>query len=146
MDYVYMTAPCGLDCFNCHYYLARENQASMTEVKKISKKYDMPVEIMLCDGCRNHDGKIPLQKHAFGSEHKCAAYECAKKKGMTFCGECNRFPCDYLHPYADMAEELPHNMKVFNLCLIKRMGVEAWAGFKAAEARKTYFTAPWTLA
>ena len=146
MDYVQMTAPCGLDCFNCHYSLAKDNPASMAEVEKISKKYNMPVDILLCQGCRNHDGQIPLQKEVFGPDHQCAAYECAKAKGLTFCSDCGEFPCRHLHPYADMAGELPHNMKVFNLCLIRRLGVEAWAKDRAADVRQTYFTSPWTLA
>jgi len=49
------------------------------------------------------------------------------------CFECGDFPCDYLHPYADMAQIKPHNLKVFNLCLIKRMGLEKWDHFQALE-------------
>jgi len=145
MDYLQMTAPCGLDCFNCHYYLAHESEKSMNEVKRISEKHHMPVEILLCKGCRNHDGKIPLQKHAFGEDHYCAAYECCKQKGLKFCGDCDDFPCDNLHPYADMAEELPHNYKVYSLCLIRKMGLEEWAKSKAAEVREVYFNKPWSL-
>ena len=145
MDYFQMTAPCGLDCFNCHFYLAFENKEARAAVEKMSEEYNVPVEIMLCRGCRNHDGKIPLQKHIFGDSHSCAAYECSNKKGFDFCGDCDEFPCDHLHPYADRATELPHNMKVYNLCLIKRMGLENWATSKASEVRKTYFSKPWTL-
>jgi len=50
-----------------------------------------------------------------------------------------------LHPYADKVGELPHNLKVFNLCLINKMGLENWAASKASEVRKVYFTKPWTL-
>ena len=39
--------------------------------------------------------------------------------------------CNYLHPVADKASELPHNTKLFNLLLIKKMGVDAWAEKKA---------------
>ena len=145
MDYFQMTAPCGLDCFNCHFYLAQEDQEAMNTVKELSETYNVPVEIMLCNGCRNHNGQIPLQKYAFGEAHECAAYECSQEKGLRFCGECEDFPCDNLHPYADRAADLPHNMKVFNLCLINKMGLEKWAKFKASEVRKVYFTNPWTL-
>ncbi|VFQ44795.1 DUF3795 domain-containing protein [Desulfoluna butyratoxydans] len=145
MDYFQMTAPCGLDCFNCHFYLARENEEVRAAVEKMSEEYNVPVEIMLCKGCRHHDGKIPLQKHLFGDSHRCAAYECSKIKEVDFCGDCDEFPCDNLHPYADRAAELPHNMKVFNLCLINRMGLENWAKSKALNVRETYFTKPWTL-
>jgi hypothetical protein len=145
MDYDQMTAPCGLDCFNCHFYLARRDKEAMNTVKKLSEEYNIPFEIMLCNGCRNHNGQIPLQKHVFGDAHRCAAYECSQGKGFKYCGDCDEFPCDNLHPYADKAGDLPHNIKVFNLCLIKKMGLEEWAKTKASEVRKIYFTKPWTL-
>jgi len=125
--------------------LAIENKEARAAVEKMSEEYNVPVEIMLCKGCRYHDGRIPLQKHIFGDSHRCAAYECSKTKGIDFCGECNDFPCDNLHPYADRSTELPHNMKVFNLCLINKMGLEHWAESKASDVRETYFTKPWTL-
>ena len=146
MDILHMTAPCGLDCFNCHFYLAREDPEALRTVEQLSDQYRIPVDVMLCDGCRAHDGRIPLQKHVFGEAHRCAAYECARTKGVALCGDCDQFPCDHLHPYADKAGDLPHNIKVFNLCLINKMGLEAWAASKAAAVRKTYFTQPWTLA
>ena len=146
MDYDQMTAPCGLDCFNCHFYLARRDKEAMNTVKKLSEEFNIPFEIMLCNGCRNHNGQIPLQKHVFGDAHRCAAYECSQGKGFRYCGDCDEFPCDNLHPYADKAGDLPHNIKVFNLCLIKKMGLEEWAKTKASEVRKIYFTKPWTLA
>ncbi|ACL06367.1 conserved hypothetical protein [Desulfatibacillum aliphaticivorans] len=146
MDYAFMTAPCGLDCFNCIYFLAHEDDAAMEEVKKISEQYGTPIDVMLCMGCRAHDGRIPLHQHLFGEDHRCASYECVKGKELEFCGDCDDFPCDFLHPYADMSTELPHNFKVFNLCLIKRMGVDKWAETKSAQVRHDYFNLPWTLA
>jgi len=145
MDYFQMTAPCGLDCFNCHFFLAHEDQEAMRIVQKLSEEYSIPVEIMLCRGCRRHNGQIPLQMHVFGAAHRCAAYECSQEKGLRFCGQCDQFPCDNLHPYADKAGDLPHNIKVYNLCLINKMGLEKWAVSKAAEVRKVYFTKAWTL-
>jgi hypothetical protein len=38
-----------------------------------------------------------------------------------------------------MAAQRPHNTKVFNLCLIKRMGLERWAEAKAKSVKDTYF-------
>jgi hypothetical protein len=115
-------------------------------VEKLSKEYNIPVEIMLCKGCRSQNGQIPFQKHVFGEAHRCAAYECSQEKRLRFCSDCDQFPCDNLHPYADKAADLPHNIKVFNLCLINKMGLEEWAESKASEVRKIYFTKPWTLA
>lgn len=61
------------------------------------------------------------------------------------CFECGDFPCDYLHPYADMAQIKPHNLKVFNLCLIKRMGLEKWAKEKARDGMRTYYKEKWMI-
>ncbi len=146
MDYHQMTAPCGLDCFNCPLYLAPEDPVAKAMVEQWAKQYDVPLDVMKCNGCRNHNGRIPVQIHLNGEAHRCAAYECVQSKGLHHCGECETFPCDNLHPYADMASEVPHNTKVFNLCLINKMGLEEWARTKAGEVRKTYFTKPWTLA
>ena len=145
MDYLQMTAPCGLDCFNCVFYLAREDQEAMNTLERMSVEYNVPIEKMLCSGCRNHDGKIPLQLHLFGEAHRCSAYECSKSKGLKLCGDCDEFPCDHLHPYSDKADILPHNIKVFNLCLINKLGLENWAKSKASNVRNTYFNKPWTL-
>ena len=145
MDYERMTAPCGLDCFNCHLYLASENEESMAVLEGLSKEYGVPVEKMHCRGCRAHDGLIPLHLYLFGDAHRCAAYECSKEKNAKFCCDCDDFPCDNLHPYADKAAEVPHNTKVFNLCLIRKMGVEQWAEQKAADVKRVYFTCPWKL-
>ena len=130
-----MAAPCGLDCFNCAFYLAQENPEAMSQIKQWSKKYDIPLEIMDCRGYRHHNGQIPDQIYLYGESHRCAAYECSKKKEHLLCCDCDEFPCDNLHPYADKASTLPHNLKVFNLCLINKMGLEKWAETKAAEVR-----------
>ncbi len=146
MDYLKLTAPCGLDCFNCQFYLANDDKDMLEIVKKIAEEYKMPLELMLCKGCRAHDGRIPLQLHLFGEDHRCAAYECSKEKGHKFCGDCEDFPCDNLQPYADKATTIPHNFKVYNLCLINKMGLEKWAETKSAEVRDAYFNKPWSLA
>ncbi len=63
MDYYQMTAPCGLDCFNCTFFLAPEDHEAMKQVEQWSEELNIPVKTMLCHGCRSHNGQIPLQKH-----------------------------------------------------------------------------------
>ncbi|MCK7508657.1 MAG: DUF3795 domain-containing protein [Desulfobacterales bacterium] len=75
-----MTAPCGRHCFNCHFFLAHEDKEAMSTVKTLSEKFSIPVELMLCNGCRKHNGQIPIQKQFFGDAHRCAAYECSQSK------------------------------------------------------------------
>jgi hypothetical protein len=105
----------------------------------VSEELGIPLEQAVCRGCRNENGKcavIPME---------CSVYPCAEKKGVQFCCDCSDFPCDHLHPYADQATKLPHNTKVFNLCLIKKMGIESWAKNKAKSVKDVYFSGKWTL-
>ncbi len=132
MDYKLMTAPCGLDCFNCLMYLASENEELRT---KISENLGIPFEQAVCRGCRGETGKPGF----LGWNEPCNVYRCITRRKLDFCYECSDFPCDHLQPYADRASEVPHNTKVFNLCLIKRMGLESWAKTKARDVKHRYF-------
>ena len=132
MDYRQMTAPCGIDCFNCAMYAARKNDELR---RKIAKNMNLTFEDAVCDGCRTQQGMCS----AHSLLESCNVYKCITKKGLDFCFECADFPCDFLHPYADQASIRPHNTKIFNLCLMKKMGVETWAEKKAKKVRDTYF-------
>ncbi|MCP4349489.1 MAG: DUF3795 domain-containing protein [Desulfobacterales bacterium] len=145
MDYLQMTAPCGLACFNCHFYRANEDENAREILNMYSRLNGIPVEKMLCQGCRNHKGLLELHKIAFNRSDACFAYKCTTEKNIDFCYECSDFPCDQLHPYSDRADKVPHNTKVFNLCLIKKMGLESWAKNKAASVSETYFHKWWSL-
>jgi len=139
MDYKKMTAPCGLDCFNCMGYLASEDPAYIPQIAEALGISEDEAKKAVCRGCRPQEGQIPFLPMA------CNVYPCVQKKGLAFCCECDAFPCDHLHPYADQAGRLPHNTKVFNLCLIKKMGLENWGENKAAKVRESYFTGQWRL-
>lgn len=134
IDYEKMTAPCGLPCFNCVVHLASEDEEIR---KRVAKQFGVPEEQVKCDGCRAVEGWCPVMSE------QCKGYLCSKKKGVKFCYECPDFPCDYLQPYADKADSLPHNTKLFHLCLIKKMGLEYWATTKAKEVKEEYFYGKW---
>jgi len=147
MDYLRLTAPCGLDCFNCAMYRAAFDEEAMAEVKRLARLHGVDPEMALCKGCRDQGGCIALHANVSqrGEGEPCGAYACTKEKGLDFCYECDDFPCDHLHPYCDRADKVPHNTKVYNLCLIKKMGLEKWAEEKAAQVRETYFFKWWSL-
>lgn len=132
MDYKRMTAPCGLDCFNCLVYRASHDDELRA---KIAENLGISFERAACRGCRGEGGKPDF----LGWTEPCRVFRCITKRNVDFCYQCPDFPCDNLHPYADRAAEVPHNTKVFNLCLIKRMGLESWAKTKAKDVKHTYF-------
>ena len=138
MDYFRMTAPCGIDCFNCPLYLASDDDKLRSNVAKM---LNVSAEQAVCAGCRNENGTIAC----LNMNEPCQVYKCIQEKDIKFCYECTDFPCDHLHPYADKAGERPHNTKVFNLCLIKKMGLESWAQSKAKKVRSVYFSEKFKL-
>jgi len=127
-----LTAPCGLDCFNCEL---NENNLTPKLAEMIHTKMGVPMEEISCKGCRQQDGK-----HFHLPPEGCATLECAKAKSVALCCECNDFPCAFLAPIADQAARYPHNMKLFNLCRIKKIGLERWIEKEAGQIRKKYFT------
>lgn len=126
-----LISPCGLDCFNCPLFHSKNNN----ELKeKISQNMNIPLETCFCEGCRIEEGKIS----AFDFKETCPIYECTKNKDIEFCYECDDFPCKLLQPCADMSNLVPHNLKIYNLALIKKIGIEEWSK-KAKDIRKSYF-------
>ena len=139
MDYKKMTAPCGMGCFNCKMLQAEDD---LDLRRKAAEKFDLEFDLAYCaGGCRETGGKCPF----IGTDRVCALYQCTQEKNVTFCCECRDFPCDHLHPYANRALEIIHNTKLFNLCLIKKMGLEKWAAQKSARVLEEYFTRKWKL-
>ena len=74
----------------------------------------------------------------------CRVYKCIDNTDMETCAECSDFPCEYLHPYRDHAEKW-HNTKVYNLCRIRKLGLEKWAREEAGGILDKYFYGTWTL-
>jgi hypothetical protein len=135
IDYNYMTAPCGLPCFECYFYLSQFDQG-MAET--IGGVFNVSPEQIKCKGCRAEDGQCA--HHLM----ECRVYKCIENTEMKTCAECNDFPCEYLHPYRDQAEKW-HNTKVYNLCRIKKLGLEKWAKDEAGGILDKYFYGTWTL-
>ncbi len=147
MDYKNMTAPCGIPCFECVSYKAKSNEAIK---KRVSEGTGLAYDKSDCEGCRNRNGKAFLaEKNNIFPEGKplllnekgqCKIFLCTEKRKIHNCSECDNFPCDNLQPLADRADKIPHNLKIYNLCLIKKLGLEKWAEEKAAKTMNDYRT------
>lgn len=126
-----LTAPCGLDCFNCELY-----EENLTEklAGLIHEKRGVPKNEIPCKGCRLQDGA-----HFHLPPDGCATLDCVKSKEVTLCCDCGAFPCALLAPTADGAALYPHNMKVYHLCRIHAVGIDQWIE-EAGDIRKRYFT------
>jgi hypothetical protein len=129
MNKITLTAPCGLDCFNCPSY-----ESNITEAGKkyLSELLKIPIEETPCKGCRDEAGNCK-----FASGNHCSTWDCVQEKGVTYCHECADFPCKKLMPTKQGAQ-YPHNMKVYNLCRMKLIGIDKWID-EAVEIRKRYY-------
>ncbi len=131
-----LTAPCGLACFLCDIY---EGNLTDELAESLHARLGVPKNEIACKGCRKQDGKH------FHLPQGCATLDCVKVKGVKLCCDCRDFPCAFLAPTAEKAAILPHNTKLYNLCRIKKMGLERWIGEEAAVIRKKYFTGPFVM-
>ncbi len=103
-----------------------------------------------CEGCRNMHGVGFLsESNNVFSEGKCILmnengecyiFQCVENKNIHNCSECDDFPCDRLQPLVDKAHIIPHNLKNYNLSLIKKLGLEKWAKEKAGKVWNDYMT------
>jgi hypothetical protein len=89
-------APCGIYCKRCP-----------------------GIKVYCCKGCRDQHGKVK-------NFPVCKTYECAINKGYEFCFECDDFPCEKLQPIVNFEIFLPHNSKLYNLIMIKKVGIDHW--------------------
>lgn len=131
-----LIAPCGLDCFNCDVH---ENNLTEELAELIHVQRGVPKEEIACKGCRQQNGKH------YHLPNGCATLDCAKAKGVQMCCDCNEFPCASLAPMADMADRYVHNVKLYNLCRIKNLGLDRWIEEEAGQMRKKYFTAKFVM-
>ena len=129
MNKTVLTAPCGLDCFNCPSY-----EGNITEEwkKQVSVFLQIPLEETPCKGCRDEKGNCK-----FAPNKQFATWDCVQEKGVTYCHECADFPCKLLMP-TQQGAQFPHNMKVYNLCRMKLIGIEKWIE-ESTEIRKRYY-------
>lgn len=124
-----MVAPCGIDCGICELHLCKDNPQLLKML--IDKGYSE--DKIPCGGCRAVEGHCPVEKEL------CDTYSCVTEQKLAFCSDCSDFPCVRLQPCADRANILPHNFKVFNLCTINNMGMDAFIG-KSTEIKNRYYT------
>lgn len=127
-DRTELVAPCGIDCGICELFLADKNP----QIKQYLISVGIPESVMPCPGCKASAGHCPIHPG------ECATYACSKQKKVDSCSECSQFPCEYLTPAAAGADKLPHNLKVYNLSIIKRDGPEAFTRI-SGDIKKRYF-------
>ena len=127
-----IVAPCGIDCTICEVF---ERNVTDELRERISETFKIPKEVVSCKGCK--DGNQCLFLDLRGEI--CKTLKCINKMKVQYCFECRDFPCSFLMPLADGASKFPQNIKLYNLCMMKKIGVTAWLE-KSENIKHTYFT------
>jgi len=116
-----LVSPCGYNCLGCAAYI---NSTCSDEViiQKEADRANLTVEQLRgeCSGCRAMQGRPHMNM-------LCVTYDCCvNKKGLDFCYQCDEFPCLKLAPISDRAEVRRHNTKVYNLLMLKKLGLDEY--------------------
>lgn len=131
-DDINLVGPCGTYCGDCGAYRVKDDPSLREAMIERLQMLGVNWNGIPCPGCRPIKGKCVLV------EGTCATYTCATEHEVDFCYECPEFPCAKLHPAADKAEILNHNVKVFNLCCIRYKGLAKYLEM-IPEIRQRYF-------
>ena len=110
-----LIAYCGLFCGACSFKVAYDENDRI-HIENMPEKYDkfrnMPLEF--CPGCRleNQCGN-------------CDIKDCAEKKDVKYCSQCDEFPCQKLDDFNK--DGIPHHSEsIENLQQLKQLGPESW--------------------
>ena len=104
---------CGLYCGACAVLIANEND----EVQKKAKEWDVKPEEIKCFGCKSNVTAIYCKS--------CEMRQCAKKKQVEYCYECDDYPCSRFKEFRD--DKYPHRSTVLkNLESIRNRGLAQW--------------------
>ncbi|HEY3382422.1 MAG TPA: DUF3795 domain-containing protein [Vicinamibacterales bacterium] len=126
-DVFHLTAPCGIDCFNCEIL-----EGNLTDERRdrLAARYHLAPAAIACRGCREQACTVATD---------CATRACVLERGLSFCSQCDDFPCTRLQPARAGADVYPHNIKLYNLCRIQAIGLQRWADEEATIVRRRYY-------
>lgn len=116
-----LVAPCGLYCGICTMYRAYHdgNLALMKEAPKnflraLGLSLEPSFKEIACEGCRS--------SLLFSYCLKCEIRKCVLNKKVTYCFECEEFPCEKLFDFQSFWQ-IPI---LDNLREIKEVGIDKW--------------------
>ena len=113
---------CGIFCGTCPYYLApRENDSE--QLIKLSQERGIPIGKIRCDGCLSDK----IMPHC--QECKTGFRKCAQNKDVTWCFQCDEFPCKRLegHLNTHIVDGISHHIHTIDdLRDMKEHGTRQW--------------------
>ena len=109
------SAVCGLFCPSCTVFIATKEDPE--RLKRLAITLNQTIEETHCEGCRS-ENKTAYCKN-------CTMAECARQKGIEFCGECKEYPCEDIKTFQALK---PHRLDLWQSHQrIKEAGYEQWS-------------------
>lgn len=110
-----LAATCGLFCPSCPLFIGTHEDSAKLE--KSAEIFHCSADDLKCEGCRSN------QKSVFCREN-CNISVCAKNKGLEFCGECEKYPCEELKNFK---KKMPNRLELWESQeRIQEVGYEKW--------------------
>lgn len=104
---------CGLYCGGCAILLANREGT----VEEIARAEGVQPEELRCHGCKTE------VVATFCTD--CYMKECAERRGIEFCIECDEYPCERLVAFKE--DKYPHHSVVLkNLERMREIGLQPW--------------------
>ena len=122
---------CGLYCGTCPFYLAvRKYDMEYLEIMATAK--GASIDELRCDGCLSDRLAVHCRdcRHGFRT--------CAAEKQVTWCFECDEFPCQRLEAFKAVliVNGISHHEHVIeDLQYMKQHGIEKWVKKQDRAAR-----------
>lgn len=110
-----LAAVCGLFCPACSLYIGTTEEPD--RLQALAERFGLPPEELECLGCRS-------EKRSFYCRGRCKMASCAAEKAISFCSECDEYPCEELKVFQSQA---PHRLELWDsLDAAKAHGLETW--------------------
>lgn len=107
-------AYCGLYCGACPHYLASENGT----IEQLAASKNGTAEDMRCQGCKSEVVSVWCRV--------CVLKQCARSKGLEFCGGCDQYPCANLQGFINDPAYPYHQLVPQDLQTIGEKGLDVW--------------------
>jgi len=108
----YWLSPCALSCDKCTIHLRTPEELAYWEEQKID------LDTIRCDGCRSS-----LEGNHWSPTCPILVC-CVYKKQLSYCAQCEEFPCDILKKWG--VENEHHAKALQRLKEMKEQGVVQW--------------------
>jgi len=117
-----LVAICGLYCGTCPSYLATR-KGDTAQLRLWAASMSLTEEDVQCGGCLSSHVAKPCRECVHGFR------ACAAAHSVTWCFECEEFPCDRLFRFRDahVVDGVSHHASVIeDLSFMRENGVQAW--------------------